>query len=461
MQLLGKTVIALACLNLAGCHPAKSHEAEAKARGELSRLLLSGFKGPNTQVSEEHSRKHGGRSYGVNPTDAGPVTSVNARGIVGNQWKNTVKQTGRVNADPRFYRENGVDSILNLRDDYETSSFYDRPEEGQYDAMWEAIQKQWDEIGFVYGEVSTGVVKRFTSDGGKGVLVDIGLGPEVQLNKDQLSLGKRKKARFLHRRGDEIRVNVDWDYRGDMMMERASLIEEEICEKIYDAYETGKIVDVVVEETFEAGAVGHHNSAEGFLPRSHIQATGGGEDGEDLDFLLGKTLPCKVLDVQDNDGMLKITYSNRMALQEMQKDIISNLTRGTLVTGKVAGRQPYGLFVQLDAGPTAFLHVSQLSNGMVSIDDFPMNVGDPIKAIVTTVDNIKGQIQLSTKVLEKPEEKGLMMVDPQKVFANAEEMVGVFAERAAAQAKENEKLAKQFLEQFGGDSMMEEDDDDE
>ena len=79
---------------------------------------------------------------------------------------------------------------------------------------------------------------------------------------------------------------------------------------------------------------------------------------------------------------------------------MSTLGVGQLVSGKVASLKPYGAFVKFE-GVTGLLHINQISQNYVDSLSKLLREGQAIKAIIVSLDESRGRISLSTKVLEK------------------------------------------------------------
>ena len=127
----------------------------------------------------------------------------------------------------------------------------------------------------------------------------------------------------------------------------------------------------------------------GFIPRSHLAQS------DDLDSLVDSTLSVGFLEV--NQEANKLVLSQRIAARSQA---MSTLEVGQLVQGKIASLKPYGAFVSFD-GVTGLLHINQISQNYV--DSLPnlLKAGQDIKAIIVSLDEQRGRISLSTKVLEK------------------------------------------------------------
>lgn len=95
------------------------------------------------------------------------------------------------------------------------------------------------------------------------------------------------------------------------------------------------------------------------------------------------------------------------------------LERGQLVEAKITGLQEYGVFVEVE-GTKGLLHISNVSQQRI----YPSNlqdlfkIGQSIKALIDNLDDGKGGMSLSTKVLESYE--GEILENMEQVMADAE-----------------------------------------
>ncbi|MGE8207535.1 S1 domain-containing post-transcriptional regulator GSP13 [Heyndrickxia sp. NPDC080065] len=73
---------------------------------------------------------------------------------------------------------------------------------------------------------------------------------------------------------------------------------------------------------------------------------------------------------------------------------------GNVLTGKVAGIQPYGAFVALDEETQGLVHISEIKHGYVKDINEHLNVGDEVNVKVLTIDDESGKISLSIRATE-------------------------------------------------------------
>ena len=76
---------------------------------------------------------------------------------------------------------------------------------------------------------------------------------------------------------------------------------------------------------------------------------------------------------------------------------------GDVVTGKVAGVQPYGAFVKLDEETQGLIHISECTNGYVSSVKDILTVDQDITVKILDIDEYSKKISLSIRALEHQE----------------------------------------------------------
>lgn len=77
-----------------------------------------------------------------------------------------------------------------------------------------------------------------------------------------------------------------------------------------------------------------------------------------------------------------------------------NIIVGNIITGKVIGIQPYGIFVAMDKDTQGLVHISEITNGYVHDIHEYVSIGDEIKVKIISVDE-EGKISLSIKDTER------------------------------------------------------------
>ena len=88
--------------------------------------------------------------------------------------------------------------------------------------------------------------------------------------------------------------------------------------------------------------------------------------------LLGKELPLKFVEVDEEQG--RLVLSNRKAMADSQ----AQLGIGSVVLGTVESLKPYGAFIDI-GGINGLLHVSQISHDRVADISTVLQPGDSLK----------------------------------------------------------------------------------
>ena len=78
---------------------------------------------------------------------------------------------------------------------------------------------------------------------------------------------------------------------------------------------------------------------------------------------------------------------------------------GDIVTGRVTGIQPYGIFVELDENTQGLVHISEITYGYVRDIHQYVNIGETIRVKVIGIDDNRHRVSLSIRALKRPPRK--------------------------------------------------------
>ena len=198
----------------------------------------------------------------------------------------------------------------------------------------------------------------------------------------------------------------DQDAEGQVTLSRRQLQIQEIWERLTEMQENTQTVQVRVNGVNKGGVTVDVQGLRGFIPRSHLV------ERDDLEALKGQTLTASFLEIDRSKNKLVLS-NHRLATRAN----FSQLEIGQLVEGKITGIQPFGVFVDLD-GVSGLLHIKQVSQNYIESLPSLFQIGQSIKAVLIDIDEGKGRISLSTKVLENY--PGEMMEKMDEVMVNAE-----------------------------------------
>ena len=240
---------------------------------------------------------------------------------------------------------------------------------------------------FKKGQVVRGKVHNYESD---GAYVDIGGKSLAYVPINEVSVkssGDWSDVLPLHEELDFLIIG-EQDADGQVKLSRRQLEVKRLWDELAELQEEGKSLQVRVTGVNKGGVTVDVRGLRGFIPRSHLS------EREDLNALIGQTLTATFLE-SDRDRN-KLVLSQREA---SRSENFSKLELGQLVEGKIVSIKPFGLFVDLD-GITGLLHVKQISQNFIESLPSVFQIGQVIKAIIIDLDEGKGRISLSTRVLE-------------------------------------------------------------
>lgn len=258
---------------------------------------------------------------------------------------------------------------------------------------------------FQRGQVVRGKVFQYEND---GAYVDIG----------------GKSAAFVPRLEAAIKVGEDWsqllplqeeqefliireqDADGQITLSRRQLEIQRLWQRMTELQADGQTVQVRVTGVNKGGVTVDLQGLRGFIPRSHLV------ERDQLEALTGQTLAASFLEVDRSNN--KLVLSQRLATRSSS---FSQLEIGQLVVGKVTNVKPFGVFVDLD-GVSGLLHIKQVSQRFIESLPSLFQLGQEVKAVIIDLDQSKGRISLSTRVLENY--PGEIVENMAEIMTNAE-----------------------------------------
>ncbi|MEG4587276.1 S1 RNA-binding domain-containing protein [Microcoleus sp. MOSTC5] len=186
----------------------------------------------------------------------------------------------------------------------------------------------------------------------------------------------------------EFLIIREQDADGQVTLSLRQLQIQQAWEDLIELQETGKVLQVRVSGANKGGVTVDVQGMRGFIPRSHLV------ERDNMESLIGQSLSVNFLEVDRERE--KLVLSQRMATQS---NAFKDLQIGQLVEGKVSSIKPFGVFVDLE-GVSGLLHIKQVSQKYIDNLSKLFAPGQPLKALVVDLDEGRGRISLSTRVLE-------------------------------------------------------------
>jgi len=279
---------------------------------------------------------------------------------------------------------------------------------------------------FSKGQIVRGRPASYEND---GVYVDIGGKAAAFLPASEVGLKQVTDLSQLLPLNEEREFMVirEENAEGQVTLSVKALEVRNLWKHLAEMQDTEETLQVRVSGVNKGGITVDAEGLRGFVPRSHLV------DRSNLDSLVGRALTVCVLEA--NEQNRKLVLSQRLASQAAS---FSRLSIGQLIEGTVSGIRPFGVFVDFD-GTSGLLHINQISKNYVSSPDSVFKAGQPIKAVIQDIDEIKRRISLSTKVLESY--PGEVLENPEGLMADAEARMQKIREAEAAAAAQPEPEA--------------------
>jgi small subunit ribosomal protein S1 len=178
------------------------------------------------------------------------------------------------------------------------------------------------------------------------------------------------------------------DADGQVTLSLRQLELQQAWEKLTELQESGKVLQVRVTGANKGGVTVNVEGMRGFIPRSHLI------ERDNIESLIGQALTVSFLEV-DRERQ-KLVLSQRLATQS---SAFSQLQIGQLVEGKVSSIKPFGVFIDLE-GISGLLHIKQVSQKYIENLSQLFSSGQILKALVIDLDEGRGRVSLSTRILE-------------------------------------------------------------
>lgn len=271
------------------------------------------------------------------------------------------------------------------------------------DDFAKALEKH--DYQFQKGQVVNGRVFQLDPD---GAYVDIGGKSSAFVPRDEASLRTVTDLSEILPLNENLEFLIirDQDAEGQVTLSRKQLEIQHIWDRLAQMQENSQTTQVRVINVNKGGVTVNVQGLRGFIPRSHLV------ERDNLEALKGQSLNAGFLEVNKSNN--KLILSQRIATRSAS---FSTLEVNQLVLGKISGIKPFGVFVDLD-GTSALLHIKQISQKFIENLEKVFQVGQPIKAIIIDLDEGKGRVALSTRVLENF--PGEMLENMDEVMASAE-----------------------------------------
>ncbi len=168
-----------------------------------------------------------------------------------------------------------------------------------------------------------------------------------------------------------------------------------------ESLEKGKILEAVVTVCdSEHNLIVDLGKIRGIIPRN--EGAVGIADGSVRDIALisrvGKPVAFIVTDIATEDGKTTATLSRKTAQEKCGKEYVERLSVGDIIDAKITHLESFGAFCDIGCGIAALMPIDAISVSRISHPSDRFSMGDSIKAVVKSVDDL-GRISLSHREL--------------------------------------------------------------
>jgi small subunit ribosomal protein S1 len=250
-------------------------------------------------------------------------------------------------------------------------------------AMYEETFRNFEE-----GTITQGRVVAIQKD---RVIVDIGYKSEGMIPMNQFLPDELPTLA----EGDLFQVYIEQreDSEGNLVLSKEKADKMKIWEELEVSHNEEKEVQGKVISRIKGGMM-VDIGVKAFLPGSQIDLT----PVRDLDGLVGKTFPFKIIKINHRRG--NVVISRRALLEETRdkkrQTTLATLAEGQLIEGMVKNITDYGAFLDL-GGIDGLLHITDISWGRVGHPSDMFSVGARLGVLVLKYDKETGRISLGLK----------------------------------------------------------------
>jgi len=243
----------------------------------------------------------------------------------------------------------------------------------------------------------------------EGILVNIGAKSEgVVPMREIRSLGDSGVAALSP--GDPIvTVMMRQEDNGQYLLSYDKAQAERGWIQLEQEMEDGNSIEVTVTGYNRGGLLVDALGVQGFVPlsqlssdrRSEMQESNEEQIAEILEKMIGEELSLKIIEVNKRRqrAILSERVFNQEERDEQRMQLMSELTEGSIVKGRVTGVREFGAFVDL-GGIDGLIHISELSWQPVEAPSDIVQPSDEIDVFILKVDMESGRISLSLRRTE-------------------------------------------------------------
>ncbi len=232
----------------------------------------------------------------------------------------------------------------------------------------------------------------------ESVVVDVGLKSEGRIPISEfVRPGKEPEIKI----GDKIEVFLDKvdGINGETKLSREKAVKQAAWNKLQECFNDGKTVQGVPFNRVKGGLSVDLDGVLAFLPGSQIDSIKSTTDNKEL---LNKPLDLMILKMDKYRGNIVVSRKaiSDIELQEKRSKLLSKISEGSILEGKVKNITDYGAFIDL-GGIDGLVHVTDISWKRINHPSDELVIGSEVKVIVLKYDEKITRLSLGIKQLSK------------------------------------------------------------
>ena len=253
---------------------------------------------------------------------------------------------------------------------------------------FELLLNKYD-YNFKKGDIVKGALISIESN---GALVDIGAKTAAFLPSKEMSAmpGTPDAAKP----GDELDFFIlrEENEEGQLTLSRRRVYTAQSWNDLQAIIDNDQVIECNITAVVKGGLLIDVMGLRGFVPSSHLRVR------SSLEELVGKTLPFKILSLDQQRNNIILSHRKVMAEQmaEQRKELFADLEVGSVVEGEVVRLTDFGAFIDL-GGVDGLLPLSQMSWRWVEHPSDILGIGEKVKVEVIGIDLEKQRVSLSIK----------------------------------------------------------------
>ncbi|MBN2434525.1 MAG: S1 RNA-binding domain-containing protein [Spirochaetes bacterium] len=263
----------------------------------------------------------------------------------------------------------------------------------------EKKDESWKELlaSVSEGDVVEGTVARIVNF---GAFIDIG-GFEALLHNNDLSWKKVAYVKDFLKIGDKSKFKVLSINKSDRKISLGlKQLKEDPWLSVKNRFSIGTVYNGTVTGVAHFGVfVELEEGVEGLVPASEIDWTKKNQGARNQP-AKGDDVKVKILSIDSDEKT--ISLSIRQTIENPWKAIAKKYPVGTVVKGVIKNKMDFGLFIQVEEGIDAFVHVSEISwDDKVKNPLEPYKEGDTVSCKILSVNVDEMKIAAGIKQLER------------------------------------------------------------